>query len=103
MQKLLAVVVPLCAVLWGLVTLRAVRKEGRRLGDPAAIGAVLFIAYGALTLNNLSLRGLSLLGSKLLGYGPRYGCVADLAGACLFLAPARSTASGPGDAPRADA
>jgi hypothetical protein len=91
MQKLVAFVVPLVAVLYGLVALRAVGRARTGAGrDPgpwlSTAAPILLICYGVLTINNLALARVSFLGSTMLGYGPRYALVDSLATACLFLA-----------------
>jgi hypothetical protein len=83
MQELVAVSVPFAAVLVGLIVLRALRRADRRSGSDIA-AAILLVAYGALTLNNLSIRGVAFLGKRVTGYGPRYALVAIVAEACLI-------------------
>jgi hypothetical protein len=82
MQELVAVSVPFAAVVVGLLVLRAVRRAERRSAFDAA-AAILLVAYGALTLNNLCVRGVQFLGGRVTGYGSRYAAVAILAEACL--------------------
>ena len=91
MQKLVAFVVPLVAILYGLVALRSARKAHGRTEDKSdswldAAAPILLVAYGAITINNLALAQVTFLGSAMLGYGPRYALVDALGTACLFLA-----------------
>jgi hypothetical protein len=91
MQKVVAFVVPLVALVCGLVALRSARRAHGKTGDESGswldtAAPILLVAYGAITINNLALARVTFLGSTMLGYGPRYALVDTLATACLFLA-----------------
>jgi hypothetical protein len=80
MQELFAVLVPLAAVVGGLVWKRVVPRSApgdRRL----AVAAVLLVVWGAITLSNLSLQPVRFLGSEVIGYGPRYATLEGVADA----------------------
>jgi len=91
MQKFVAFVVPLVAILYGLLALRSARKAHGKTEDESgswfdAAAPILLVGYGAITINNLALARVTFLGSTMLGYGPRYALVDTFATACLFLA-----------------